>query len=423
MNLKDLLSKLQKFDRKSSLSEDLQLIKNMESYGNFNIHISDNNILEDLIFQYDNIDCPSITCGILTYNEEYSIKRCLESVRGEFTEVIVLDSYSTDNTVKVIKENFSTVKIFFESWIDDFSHHRNKLIELATSEWIYFIDADNWYDSDNRGKIKRIAKLIKFLDIRCVISPMIGEHDGHIYTDNRKMFSLTENLLFTGKVHEEPIAYNGNVPENITVDIMVHHDGYDPQFVDQVKKNARNIRLTEKMLELEPSNPKWSYFYARELYQAKKGIEKVYSILLTTMKLYETSNYKRYQSETILLLCKICCQTDRFQKLNEFVSLLEYVHPNCSDVNYYRAILLSFDIRVRAKKIKDSLQLSFVNENMYSFINSSNDHIKSLLIQLHWYLEDWDSALKLYEGIESGETKQEISNYFNVLQSNALKMT
>ncbi|MGE7868008.1 SunS family peptide S-glycosyltransferase [Bacillus paramycoides] len=424
IKLKNLFDKLSEHSLSSSLLEDLKLIKNIDTCGYVNVNILNNDTLEDLITQYDNSKYPSITCGILTYNEERCIKRCLENLTEEFNEVIVLDSYSTDATVKIINENFSTVKVFFEPWIEDFSFHRNKIIELASSDWIYFIDADNWYDPDNKGKIRRIAKLINFLNIKCIVSPMICEHDGHVYTDNRKMFSLKDNLHFTGKVHEEPISTNGNIPENITVDIMVHHDGYNPKFVDQLKKNSRNIKLTEQMIELEPSNPKWLYFYARELYQVKEGVERIQPLLLKAMTLYGTSTYKRYQPEVTLLLCKIYFQTGQFQKLSECVDLLESLHPNCSDVDYYRTVLLFFDIRVRTKKLKDSLKLHSFSENeeKYSFISSSNEHIKALLIQLHWYLDDWDNAIKLYEEIESNETKQEISSYFNALKNKVHKI-
>lgn len=420
MKLKDLFDELSEHNFKSSLFEDLKLIKNIDTCVDVNINTLDSEVLENLIKQYDNSKYPSITCGILTYNEERCIKRCLENITDEFNEVIVLDSYSTDATVRIINENFSSVKVFFKPWIEDFSFHRNKIIEFASSDWIYFIDADNWYDADNKGKIRRIAKLINFLNIKCVISPMICEHDGHIYTDNRKMFALKDKLHFAGKVHEEPIFTDGNIPENITVDIMVHHDGYNPKFVDQLQKNSRNIKLTKQMMELEPSNPKWLYFYARELYQVKEEVERIHPLLLKAITLYGTSTYKRYQPEAILLLCKIYFQTGQFRKLSECLDLLENLHPHCTDVNYYRAMLLFFDIRVKTKKLKDSLKLDSFSENekKYSFISSSNEHIKVLLIQLHWYLDDWENAITLYKEMELNETKQELERYFQALKNN-----
>jgi len=46
---------------------------------------------------------PPISACIITYNEEVNIRKCLESV--EWTdEIVVVDSYSTDNTFEIAKE-------------------------------------------------------------------------------------------------------------------------------------------------------------------------------------------------------------------------------------------------------------------------------------------------------------------------------
>lgn len=54
------------------------------------------------------------------------------------------------------------------------------------------------------------------------------------------MFSVKKGIQFKGKVHEEPINADGSIPQNITVDIMIRHDGYDPEV----------INLSEKMIEI-----------------------------------------------------------------------------------------------------------------------------------------------------------------------------
>ncbi|MEI9807331.1 MAG: glycosyltransferase [Bacteroidota bacterium] len=51
---------------------------------------------------------------IITYNEEHNIARCLNSVRSLADEIIVLDSYSTDNTVEIARSLGAT--IYFEKF-------------------------------------------------------------------------------------------------------------------------------------------------------------------------------------------------------------------------------------------------------------------------------------------------------------------
>ena len=45
-----------------------------------------------------------ITAIILTKNEEINIADCIDSIRNIVCRIIVIDSYSTDNTVKIASE-------------------------------------------------------------------------------------------------------------------------------------------------------------------------------------------------------------------------------------------------------------------------------------------------------------------------------
>ncbi|KAA2392128.1 SunS family peptide S-glycosyltransferase [Bacillus cereus] len=403
--LNDLVTRLEHSHPHSSLLKDLSLIQGNEQYNYINwVGLSNSQNLNELVFQYEKAPYPSITCGILTYNEERCIKRCLDSLGNQFDEILVLDSHSTDNTTKIINRYFPMVKVVYEPWIDDFSFHRNKLISLTSSEWIYYIDADN-YCVDSTNKFKRVAKLIQFLSIDCIISPMIKEHIGHVYTDNRKMFSVKKGIQFKGKVHEEPINADGSIPQNITVDIMIRHDGYDPEVINLSEKNDRNIKLTRQMMEDEPSNPKWLYFYAKELHYANEDMHIIETNLIKAIDLYKQSTYKRYQAEAILLLCNILFQKRQIRKLNEYLDLLEELQPLCSDVNYYRSLILFYDIRLKTGKLLDALKLSELENNKYSFIDSSKDHIKALLIELYCSIDDWEGAFTLFDELQSTEAR------------------
>lgn len=79
-----------------------------------------------------------ITAIIPTLNEEIHIEEAIQSV-GFADEIIVIDSYSTDNTVTLAeKDNVKIIKRKF----DDFSSQKNFAIEQAKHPWIYILDAD-----------------------------------------------------------------------------------------------------------------------------------------------------------------------------------------------------------------------------------------------------------------------------------------
>lgn len=99
---------------------------------------------------------PKVSVIIPCFNSEKWIIRCLDSIanqdyQGEI-EIICIDDYSTDNTVRVI-----------ESYVKNSKHNihllkntknlgpgesRNKAIEYSTGEWISFCDSDDWYDEN-----------------------------------------------------------------------------------------------------------------------------------------------------------------------------------------------------------------------------------------------------------------------------------
>lgn len=76
---------------------------------------------------------------ILTYNEERNIDRCLKSMDGLADEVIVVDSFSTDQTEAICKRhNVCFVQHNFEGYIEQ----KNYALGLATHDWVLSLDAD-----------------------------------------------------------------------------------------------------------------------------------------------------------------------------------------------------------------------------------------------------------------------------------------
>jgi glycosyltransferase involved in cell wall biosynthesis len=85
------------------------------------------------------------------YNAENHIERCLTSlVNQNFKpidyEIIIIDDGSTDNSIKVI-ENFKNTHnniLLFKQVNKGQGYCRNRAIDLAKGDYIYFIDADDY---------------------------------------------------------------------------------------------------------------------------------------------------------------------------------------------------------------------------------------------------------------------------------------
>ncbi|MCS7284966.1 MAG: glycosyltransferase family 2 protein, partial [Hydrogenobacter thermophilus] len=88
---------------------------------------------------------------IRTKNEERNIQRAIRSVQGLADEIVVLDSGSEDNTIK-LAENMGA-EVFFKEW-EGYSQQINYGIELCQGEWIFLLDADEELTEELRDSIR-----------------------------------------------------------------------------------------------------------------------------------------------------------------------------------------------------------------------------------------------------------------------------
>ena len=84
-----------------------------------------------------------ITMIILTFNEEAHIGRCINSVKDVVREIIIVDSYSSDNTLKICKK--LNVRVYQNKFIS-YGKQVNWVLKNINikSKWIFRIDADEY---------------------------------------------------------------------------------------------------------------------------------------------------------------------------------------------------------------------------------------------------------------------------------------
>ena len=80
-----------------------------------------------------------ISVVIITYNAEKDLMRCIESVKPVADEIVVLDSFSTDDTVNIARQ--SGAIIFQQSFLG-YKEQKNAAVNLASNNFILSLDAD-----------------------------------------------------------------------------------------------------------------------------------------------------------------------------------------------------------------------------------------------------------------------------------------
>lgn len=87
---------------------------------------------------------------IITFNEERNIGRCLASVKGVADDVVVVDSFSTDRTEAIVREQgVRFVQHAFAGHIEQ----KNWAITQAKHPFVLSLDADEALDDELRASI------------------------------------------------------------------------------------------------------------------------------------------------------------------------------------------------------------------------------------------------------------------------------
>ena len=94
-----------------------------------------------------------VSVTIITKNEADNIKECLKSVHWA-TEIIVVDSFSVDDTVEIARE--LGAKVFQEEW-RGFGRQKNSAIDKAQGSWILSLDADERVPPPLRAEIEEVV--------------------------------------------------------------------------------------------------------------------------------------------------------------------------------------------------------------------------------------------------------------------------
>lgn len=93
-----------------------------------------------------------VTAIILTYNEEIHLDRCLSSLQGICSDIIIVDSFSNDKT-QIIADSYGCRFVQHE-----FKTHSDQLNwalenEIIKTEWVLRIDADEYLSQDLRSSL------------------------------------------------------------------------------------------------------------------------------------------------------------------------------------------------------------------------------------------------------------------------------
>ena len=78
--------------------------------------------------------------AMIVRDEERTLPRLPESVKGCFDEIVIVDTGSKDRTKEVAQA--CGARVFDFAWFDDFAAARNFSFSKVASPWTMWLDAD-----------------------------------------------------------------------------------------------------------------------------------------------------------------------------------------------------------------------------------------------------------------------------------------
>ena len=365
----------------------------------------------------------TVTAAIIVKNEERCISRCVNSIINFFDEIVIVDTGSDDNTIGIIKGfNSVKIKIYLIKWSDSFSDPRNAAIERSTSNYIFFIDADEFLEIPKKD-IPNIIKVAKKNDTHhhIVLCPKIIDHNKNATSSIGRILPNNGMFFYHGYIHEELRVKDDSNYLLIPVDITLHHDGYVDEIIKRKNKSERNKKLNTLNIKIEPENLRWHYFYYRDLFYLILPNE-IYSSLLRNIKLHDNAplsyeNLKKgtYTFAILDLMARACLRKkshrDDFYLITD---LMDIIIPNNSNSVYYKAIYELLNWHIKSITIIHNLVSYRKNNHQFheDMLHSDGLHIDAA-ISFYLYEKNYRKhAKKLLLSVHDCGFQTELTNEY-----------
>lgn len=192
---------------------------------------------------------PTISACLIVRDEERFLEGCLQSIAGQVSETVVVDTGSADRTVEIAKD--FGAHVLTQPWRQDFAAARNVGLAAATGAWILYIDADERLRlppgrrlDDGLGQDGAIAA-------RTLFHPRVNTTPYREY----RLFRNDPRIRFRGAIHEtirpdiHALAGTG-AAAILDVAAAIIHLGYEG---DLSAKHARNLPLLRDGVARDPT--------------------------------------------------------------------------------------------------------------------------------------------------------------------------
>jgi glycosyltransferase involved in cell wall biosynthesis len=206
-----------------------------------------------------------ITGLIITYNEERNIEEVILNL--DFVdELIVVDSYSNDDTVAIIKK-YPKVKLV-QNKFENYTSQRNIALDHANHEWILFIDADERISDKLKSEIVATVKSDTtnsafYFYRKFMFQGKLLRFSGWQTDKNIRLFQKGKAEYISTKLVHEKLIIDGTTGK--LKHKLIHHSYTDYESYKQ--KMVYYGKLKAKELFLKGTKPNLILYYLKSVYK------------------------------------------------------------------------------------------------------------------------------------------------------------
>ncbi len=192
----------------------------------------------------------SISVIILTFNEEKHIERCIRSLQGIASSILVVDSFSTDNTCTIARA--MGAQIFQNKWVNHSVQFNWALANCPiNTDWTMRMDCDEYLLPDLITEIKQKLPIVAssvggFIIKRRVYFMDRWIRHGGFYPHRLLRIWRTGQAVVEDRWMDEHVVLEGGDIETLEHDMVDHNLNNLTWWIDK-----HNHYATREMLDLQ----------------------------------------------------------------------------------------------------------------------------------------------------------------------------
>ena len=344
-------------------------------------------------------------------NEEKFVDRWYESVK-DADGIFVLDTGSTDNTVKKLQDHNVVVKSeIIKPWRFDVA--RNRSLEIIPDDFdiCVCLDLDEVLEKNWKENILK-AWTSETDQLRYIYNWFIDEDNIPRITFYADKIHRRHGFKWINPVHEV-LKYEKKVNQVYTDNVIINH------FPDHNKSRSNYLPLLELAIKEDPFNDRNMHYLGREYMYYQRWNEAI-DTLIAHLNL-KTASWKDERCASMRFISRC------YKALNRFDEAKMWLEKACKEAPYLKdpwaeSAIFYYQLKDYDKTIKNIKKALDIGENPKTYINeifSSNECLYDLLSLTYFHKGDLENAIiSAQKGLNINPKNERLRHNLNIFLDN-----